>query len=1035
MKFPPTLATLIVLCAIFPVVAAELYSSEEIDENYQIVARAQDTAVLEKRVRHTDPTGSQWVETNRFTVLENCLHYRDQDEWRLSEDLIEVFPDGAAALRGPNKAIFSHDINAEAVFDIETSAGERIRGGVRAIQLSDFATGQSMVIATIKESAQGVLLPPNQILYEDAFDGIAADVLLDWKHNIFSHDVVLKERPVLPKGWDAANVRLEVVTEFFVDAEPELRTQRAEGDDALEDDLVIDFGAMEIVMGKAFAIPEEGAVNLGGFADDGVPVLKQWWSGDDGRRFLVESVAWRDVESQFQDVAAAESPKDSPVLPRAVAMARVARAKPRVVEAIETAQWTYSPRGYVIDFVTIPDQGTPNTLLSGETYYVKTSYYNGNAVTFQPGCVVKFKENAYALLYGSVAFPATNQAMAVFTSRNDDEYGSIIQNAPGESGTGSNGDPTLHRAAKALWIYFVSFSTEIRAAQIRWAKTGVRYDRNAGQTQTHYLRHCIFEHIRGSGTMGVDGTSYLSVSNLRSCDVSNPVVAMTRDCIAFENARPGTSSWQLTAPASPTWPTVATQQTPEVAGFASATSVNVGGTIKFYVDVRRNTDTGFKLQIYRMGWYNSQGARLMRWSDSSLGWVTEVTKSQGKQPIHLPDAANGGVVDCLSGNPWLESYQLSVPHTWISGIYLAKLTTAGPNSQKQAFVIFAVRDDTRSSDFYFQSSVTTFQAYNPWGGQSLYPYPTSPHATKVSFNRPYAGSSNANLAYGTGAGEFLVAINAAFTPAWEYNALRWIEKHGFDATYCTSVDTHAGWPSGKTTKAFLSVGHDEYWSAQMRSNVEAKRNSGVNLAFLGSNVCYWRATFDSGLRAFSVNKVSNADLWRGPVINNPENSLVGIGYVYNSLDEDMVVKNPSPSGNWGVFDYTGLAPGSSATLTGLLGYEVDGCWVTQPAPACSAYPFACLSAGTNILAQTDFVPLSGCGAGIATVRAYMTLNRAPVGSARVLATGSMQWVWGLDDFGYPLLVFPQGSRVHPTARQITFNVLRKFAGLPTQPVP
>ncbi len=71
----------------------------------------------------------------RFTLLENGLHYRDPDSgaWLPSQDLIESFPDGAIARYGPIRAIFSHDLNAESVFDLETPAGARLRGGLRAL--------------------------------------------------------------------------------------------------------------------------------------------------------------------------------------------------------------------------------------------------------------------------------------------------------------------------------------------------------------------------------------------------------------------------------------------------------------------------------------------------------------------------------------------------------------------------------------------------------------------------------------------------------------------------------------------------------------------------------------------------------------------------------------------------------------------------------------------------------------------------------------------------------------------------------------
>src|SRR2546427_7242799 len=92
---------------------------------------------------------------NQFTLLENCLNYFEDGQWKESEDLIEPVPDGAVARRGPHKASFSSDLNAAAAFDILTSDGKRLRGGVRAIQLTDLASGKSVTLAKVKASAPG----------------------------------------------------------------------------------------------------------------------------------------------------------------------------------------------------------------------------------------------------------------------------------------------------------------------------------------------------------------------------------------------------------------------------------------------------------------------------------------------------------------------------------------------------------------------------------------------------------------------------------------------------------------------------------------------------------------------------------------------------------------------------------------------------------------------------------------------------------------------------------------------------------------
>jgi len=105
--------------------------------------------------------------TNQFTLLGNCLNYLDNGQWTESLEVIEPFADGAIARHGPNTAIFSSDLNSQSVFDIQTSDGKRLRGGIRAIQLTDLASVTTTVLAAVKQSAPGELLPPDRIVYSN----------------------------------------------------------------------------------------------------------------------------------------------------------------------------------------------------------------------------------------------------------------------------------------------------------------------------------------------------------------------------------------------------------------------------------------------------------------------------------------------------------------------------------------------------------------------------------------------------------------------------------------------------------------------------------------------------------------------------------------------------------------------------------------------------------------------------------------------------------------------------------------------------
>jgi hypothetical protein len=509
--------------------------------------------------------------------------------------------------------------------------------------------------------------------------------------------------------------------------------------------------------------------------------------------------------------------------------------------------------------------------------------------------------------------------------------------------------------------------------------------------------------------------------------------------VQTENAQSGSTDWALTNPAT----------NREIEGYASLTSVNRGNTINFFV----STSGPYTIDIYRMGWYGGLGARKMTASPIALTGTL--------QPTPAPTA--DGLFECN----WSLSHTLSVANDWVSGVYVAKLTQS--SSGKQSYIIFVVRDDDRASDYLYQSSATTYQAYNNWpgvasGGKSLYDHnsPTG-RANRVSFNRPYAIDPNPDEpghlgpATGLGAGEFFTVQNLQtdiiHSAAFEYNMVRFLEREGLDVTYCTNIDTHTNGENLRPNKhkAFLSVGHDEYWSLEMRDNVEAARDSGVSLGFFGANIAYWQIRLEPSVNDISKPdrtmicykyddlgetiprepvpglpdptgpgptdplpidpapiEVPNAKLrmtvkWRdAQILKRPEDALIGVMFDLDLVkptipDNNIVVINTSNS----VFAGTGLKDGD--VLPGLLGYEVDR--VFNP------------PAGTVALAH------SPAGSGDSN----MTIYTAQSG-AIVFATGSLQWSWGLDDYNSPDL---RPSRLNDKAQRITRNVLNQMGQKPT----
>jgi hypothetical protein len=409
----------------------------------------------------------------------------------------------------------------------------------------------------------------------------------------------------------------------------------------------------------------------------------------------------------------------------------------------------------------------------------------------------------------------------------------------------------------------------------------------------------------------------------------------------------------------------------------------------------------------------------------------------GTQQLVPKPVATTGLIEC----DWINPFTLVTGATWTSGVYLAKLMEQATN--KQSYIIFVVRNDEASAHYVFQLPVTTYQAYNFWGGKSLYssgsgsqlPWGSSKgtKAVKVSFNRPYARSTNPHAALGMGAGEFLTNFLpvAEFYPTssagWDYNLVRWLEREGYDVTYITNIDLHTSAPVLARARTYISSGHNEYWSWEMRENIRAFRETGGNLVFIGANTLDWQVRLEKSPATgadhrvmvgwkerfredplFTDSTASNDHLvttrFKDPPVSRSEEALMGVRFLLQYVADDMVVSNAS---HW-VFQGTGLRNGSR--LPGLLGFEVDGVTGHQPP-------------GTEILCTSVAVELPNArNPTIESAISHMVLYRWPSG-AQVFATGTMQWSWGLDEYNVPQL---RSSRLNPAAIQITKNVLSRL---------
>jgi hypothetical protein len=453
---------------------------------------------------------------------------------------------------------------------------------------------------------------------------------------------------------------------------------------------------------------------------------------------------------------------------------------------------------------------------------------------------------------------------------------------------------------------------------------------------------------------------------------------------------------------------------PTIEGFAADISYNRGATAQFKV---KTDAASIRIDVYRMGYYGGMGARKV---------ATLTPASLPAQPACLTESASG-LIDC--GN-WSVTASWTVPAAAVSGLYFAKLTRLDNGGASHLY--FIVRDDAGTQPVLFQTSDATWQAYNPWGGNSLYiGGPTgSGGAYKVSYNRP-----------------FTVRQNYPTHPfRQEYPFIRWLESNAYDVAYFTDVDTDRRGALIRNHRLFLMVGHDEYWSLGQRTNVESARAAGVNLAFFSATAMTWKTRWEPSISAGAQasrtltcykesirGKIDPQDppswtgLWREKKLSpasdggRPENELVGQSYGVDAIRNDpmTVFAADGKLRFWRNTSAAALGAGQSLVLPQMLGHEWD--LVTENA----VRPPGLVRLSSSTIATPVPKHLENAAYVTGPATHQLTFYRHPSG-ARVFAAGTAQWGWGLDN--------AHDGGTQPTAQapvqQATVNL---FADLGVQP--
>jgi hypothetical protein len=352
-----------------------------------------------------------------------------------------------------------------------------------------------------------------------------------------------------------------------------------------------------------------------------------------------------------------------------------------------------------------------------------------------------------------------------------------------------------------------------------------------------------------------------------------------------------------------------------IEGYAGRRSVAQGEEIDVHVST---TAAKFDIEVARLG------------LDREVVW-----SRTGVPGAEHPVPEDASAMGCR----WPESLRVPVGKEWKSGYYEIVLRAADSGGKwthrgarsAQGGAWFIVREDKpgSTSKILLQLCTNTYNAYNNWGGFSVYAYNSlsGNQGHRVSFERP-------------GPSQF---------SRWELPFVQWAEASGHPLEFAANEDLEFHPGLLPNYKLVLSVGHDEYWSTPMRDHLESWIGKGGNVAFFSGNTCCWQVRTEDEGRAFTCWKQNYhldpvfatrdfktlSTAWSHHLLKRPENQLTGVGFLWGGYRKShgQFMEDPAEyeihrPDHW-LFEGTGLKRGDK--LGGrdtIVGYECDGCELT-----------------------------------------------------------------------------------------------------------
>ncbi len=446
----------------------------------------------------------------------------------------------------------------------------------------------------------------------------------------------------------------------------------------------------------------------------------------------------------------------------------------------------------------------------------------------------------------------------------------------------------------------------------------------------------------------------------------------------------------------------------DVFGYANHHSVMPGKSFKLFLSSSESASPmKGNIEIFRIGNYGKSDRNRVYKSKDILVF---------NQNVSITTNATGAAWKALDFDIATDG--------WESGYFAIDfIKYNGDRINDVAFIV--VTDPERSGDILVKLSTNTYQAYNSWGGSSLYNSELGPRTSVVSFDRPTST-------------QFYL---------WEYYYVVWLEKfariHDLKVGYATNYDLHANPDFAAEYNVLISLGHDEYWSNE-EFNAYYNRifKDGKNTIFLSANTAYWRIRYGDihksgegrqlvcyknhlgkenivGMSNFdpiiynAEGEVSRTGLFRG-IIGLPETMLMGVGYESHFADKDLKftykVKNLIP---W-LFKGTNLKVGDE--LADVVGYEWDNTLLVDNGIPVWSEESAIIPKlerkELNIVFEGDVTDSNG-KPGIAQAVYFET-----DAGAKVFSAGTIRWAWGVGKPGF----------VNDNFIKVNENLIREFTG-------